>query len=206
MIRLFLLVACLVLGARLAPAGALAQEGGSAPMTHGGPMMMMHGEMTHAPSAPGRPGASMPTEAGQAAFGAIQEIVAILDADPNTDWSKVDIDALRQHLVDMNAVTLEAKVASAPVEGGERFDVTGDGAVSDSIRRMLLAHAATMNGVALRLDVRGPEDRGRRVAHRPRSAERRAAKLRGLGFFGVLTLGMHHQMHHLMLARGKSPN
>ena len=33
-----------------------------------------------------------------------------------------------------------------------------------------------------------------------------AAKLRGLGFFGVLTLGMHHQMHHLMLARGKSPN
>ncbi len=204
MIRLFLLVACLVLGAWLAPAGALAQESGSAPMTHGGPMMMMHGEMTHAPSAPGRPGASMPTEAGQAAFGAIQEIVAILDADPNTDWSKVDIDALRQHLVDMNAVTLEAKVASAPVEGGERFDVTGDGAVSDSIRRMLLAHAATMNGVdGWTFEAQKIEGGASLTVHAP---PKDAAKLRGLGVFGVLALGMHHQMHHLMLARGKSPN
>jgi hypothetical protein len=31
-------------------------------------------------------------------------------------------------------------------------------------------------------------------------------KLRGLGFFGVLTLGMHHQMHHLMIARGDNPH
>ena len=146
----------------------------------------------------------MPTEAGQAAFGAIQEIVAILDADPNTDWSKVDIDALRQHLVDMNAVTLEAKVASAPVEGGERFDVTGDGAVSDSIRRMLLAHAATMNGVdGWTFEAQKIEGGASLTVHAP---PKDAAKLRGLGFFGVLTLGMHHQMHHLMLARGKSPN
>jgi hypothetical protein len=32
------------------------------------------------------------------------------------------------------------------------------------------------------------------------------AKLRGLGFIGVLASGMHHQMHHLMLARGKDPH
>jgi hypothetical protein len=31
-------------------------------------------------------------------------------------------------------------------------------------------------------------------------------KLRGLGFLGVLTLGMHHQMHHLMIARGENPH
>jgi hypothetical protein len=28
--------------------------------------------------------------------------------------------------------------------------------------------------------------------------------LRGLGFFGVLTLGMHHQVRHLMIARGEN--
>jgi len=39
---------------------------------------------------------------GQDAFGAIQEIVQILDADPKTDWSKVDLEALRQHLIDMD--------------------------------------------------------------------------------------------------------
>ena len=33
-----------------------------------------------------------------------------------------------------------------------------------------------------------------------------ADKLKGLGFFGVLTLGMHHQMHHLMIARGLKPS
>ena len=48
------------------------------------------------------------TMLGQDAFGAIQEIVGILEADPNTDWSKVNISALREHLVDMNEVTLKA--------------------------------------------------------------------------------------------------
>ena len=126
--RSLTLIRALALTAALSSAVALAQE--SAPPPTGG--MMMHGaamtpsgDMTH--GTPARAG-SMPTEAGQGAFAAIQEIVAILEADPNTDWSKVDIDALRQHLVDMNAVTLEAKVANAPVEGGLRFDVTGDGA------------------------------------------------------------------------------
>src|SRR5579884_926245 len=41
-----------------------------------------------------------PSLPGQGAFGAIQEIVRSLDADPNTDWSKVDLEALRQHLID----------------------------------------------------------------------------------------------------------
>lgn len=171
-------------------------------MMHGGAMTPPEG-MTHAHGETARAG-SMPTEAGQSAFAAIQEIVAILEADPNTDWSKTDIDALRQHLVDMNAVTLEAKVASAPVEGGERFDVTGDGAVSEFIRRMLIAHAATMNGVDGWTFAAQPIEGGASLTvHAP---AKDAAKLKGLGFFGVLTLGMHHQMHHLMLARGHSPN
>src|SRR6516165_7172350 len=60
---------------------------------HGGgqhDMMGMHGGMS-----------GQPVLAGQDAFGAIQEVVQILEADPTTDWSKVNIDALRQHLVDM---------------------------------------------------------------------------------------------------------
>ena len=40
-----------------------------------------------------------PTRPGQDAFAAIQAIVQILDADPQTDWSKVDLEALRQHLI-----------------------------------------------------------------------------------------------------------
>ena len=57
----------------------------------------------------------MPQETGQSAFAAIQEIVAMLEADPATDWSKVDIEALRQHLIDMNNVTLAATVQASQV-------------------------------------------------------------------------------------------
>ena len=52
--------------------------------------------------------AASPTEAGQGAFAAIAEVVLLLQADPETDWSKVDIGALREHLVDMNELTLNA--------------------------------------------------------------------------------------------------
>ena len=56
------------------------------------------------------PTGSGPREPGQVAFAANQEVVAILASDPATDWSKVDIEALRQHLIDMNSVTLRARV------------------------------------------------------------------------------------------------
>src|SRR5579863_3168646 len=59
-----------------------------------------------------------PISPGQSAFGAIQEIVEILDADPKTDWSKVDLEALRQHLIDMNEVTLKADQAPKTIDGG----------------------------------------------------------------------------------------
>ena len=50
---------------------------------HGG----MHGQQSAATSTPNMP--------GQDAFGAIQEIVQILQSDPRTDWSKVNIDGTK---------------------------------------------------------------------------------------------------------------
>ncbi len=145
------------------------------------------------------------SEPGQGAFAAIQEIVGILVADPDTDWSTVDIDALRQHLVDMSNVTLFAEVDALPVESGVRYEVTGHGEIRASIRRMVAAHARTMNGrdgwtyraedrpegAAMIVTVANPAD---------------IPKLRGLGFFGVMALGMHHQAHHLMIATGRAPH
>jgi len=144
------------------------------------------------------------TQPGQSAFAAIQEIVAILEADPKTDWSKVDIEALRQHLIDMDAVTLRAETKSEPVDGGMRFVVTGAGPVRDSIRRMVFAHAATMNGVGGWSMTAAEIDDGATLTVTAPAKD--AAKLRALGFIGVLTLGMHHQMHHLMIAKGENPH
>jgi len=146
---------------------------------------------------------AMPTEGGQSAFTAIAEIVDILRADPGTDWNRVDIESLRQHLIDMDAVTLRAIVSDQPATGGAVFDVTSDDpAVTGSIRRMTLAHAQVMSGVD------GIEMQGQQIASGARLTVTGpdAAMIRGLGFIGVLSLGMHHQAHHIALARGVDPH
>ena len=150
------------------------------------------------------PRMTMPTEPGQSAFAAIQEIVGLLEADPATDWSKVDIEALRQHLIDMDSVTMEATVEATPIDGGMQFDIGGTGPAIGSIQRMVTAHAATMDGVdGWHFEASETAD-GAMLSVTAPDADR--AKLRGLGFIGVMARGMHHQMHHLMIAQGGHPH
>jgi hypothetical protein len=144
---------------------------------------------------------ALPQETGQSAFAAIQEIVAMLNADPATDWSKVDIEGLRQHLIDMNNVTLGAVVAAKQTGDSVEFVVTGEGVVIASIQRMVMAHAATMNGVDGWAFVAKPSTTGAIVTVTPPD-QASMIKLSALGFIGVMALGMHHQQHHWMLARG----
>jgi hypothetical protein len=91
--------------------------------------------------------ASVPTMPGQDAFGAVQEIVRILEADPDTDWSKVNLSRLREHLIDMNEVMLKAAVTERPVDGGLEAVVTGSGRTLEAIQRMVPAHAQEINGL-----------------------------------------------------------
>jgi len=148
---------------------------------------------------------SQPKEPGQAAFAALAEIVAILDRDPATDWSKVDIEALRQHLIDMNNVTLGAEVAASPAPGGMRFAVTGAPAVEASIRRMVTAHAATMSGTRGWSYAVDTIDHGAALTVTT-SEPNDIVKLKALSFIGIMTIGMHHQAHHLMIASGHNPH
>jgi hypothetical protein len=193
MLRLLTLLACII------PSLTLAQSQPDQPRTDPAQqMMMMH--MHHMPGPDTLN--PMPAQAGQDAFAAIREIIGILEADPSTDWSKVNIDALRAHLVDMNHVILAADVKSEEIEGGMRFTVTGAGPVKESVQRMVIAHAGAMNradgwGLAASEIADGAV-----LTVRPPPAE--AARLPGLGFFGLMTRGMHHQMHHLMIARGQN--
>ena len=56
---------------------------------------------------------------GNDAFGAIQEAIRELGAAPKTDWSKVNLEALRQHLADMQNFTINVDVLSQrPIEIG----------------------------------------------------------------------------------------
>ncbi len=145
-----------------------------------------------------------PAQPGQGAFAAIQEIVSILEGDLSTDWSKVNIEALRRHLIDMDNVTLRSEVKEEIIEGGMWFAISGVSPVKDSIRRMVMAHAATMSGVDGWTFTAVATDDGARITVVVPAKDRE--KLRGLGFIGVMTRGMHHQAHHLMIARGGDPH
>jgi hypothetical protein len=162
-------------------------------------MMEMHGKHS------GEMENAIPAMPGQDAFGAIQEIVGKLDADPTTDWSKVDLEALRQHLIDMNEVTLKAEATATAVDGGLAIAVTGSGRTLAAIQRMVPAHAQEIdgfnnwhagterlaNGVMLTVTSTDPKE---------------AQRIRGLGFIGILVSGSHHRPHHLAMAKGQFPH
>jgi len=163
---------------------------------NGHAMMGMHGAAM---------AGATPALPGQDAFGAIQEMVAVLDADPETDWSKVDLEGLRQHLIDMNEVTLRADAKARPIDDGIEIAVTGSGRTLAAIERMIPAHAQAINGsngwsartepmpngVLLVVTAKDPKE----VQH-----------IRGLGFIGILVSGSHHQAHHLAIAEGEFPS
>jgi hypothetical protein len=146
--------------------------------------------------------AGMSTMPGQDAFGAIQEIVRILEADRHTDWSKIDLAALREHLVDMHEVTLKAKAVERVADDGLQIDVTGSGRTLDAIRRMLPAHGRELNGLSnWRAATETIADGVRLTVTSGMSSE--IARIRGLGFIGLMVSGSHHQPHHLAIARGQ---
>jgi hypothetical protein len=147
-----------------------------------------------------------PTMPGQDAFGAIAEVVRILEADPATDWSKVDIERLRQHLIDMNEVVLRAAVKQAPVPGGLAMEITGLGRTEQAIGAMVVPHAVELDGMpdwSARTETIPGGVRLTVVARKPEAAAV-VARIRGLGFAGLITEGAHHQAHHLAMARGEA--
>jgi hypothetical protein len=166
-------------------------------MSHGGP----HAGAGHT----GADHAATPKMPGQDAFGTIQEIVTILEADPKTDWTKVDLEALRQHLIDMNDVTLKSDAKTVPVAGGIEATITGTGRTIDAIQRMVTAHSAElgrMNGWTAKTEKTAAGVRLTVTSVDPAQT----ARIRGLGFIGLMVSGSHHQPHHLAMAKGEFPH
>lgn len=169
------------------------------------PATMQHRRqmMAHMHNQPMQDGA--PTMPGQDAFGAIQEIVRTLEADPTTDWSKVDLESLRQHLIDMNDVTLQANAIAKQIDGGLEIAVTGSGRTLAAIRRMVPAHAAEISGLNGWSAKTSPLGNG--VLLTVTAPDRKETQhIRGLGFIGILVSGSHHQPHHLAMAKGQFPH
>lgn len=170
---------------------------------HPGMMPGHSGMMSGHPGMMGMQGGlnGQPTLPGQDAFGAIQEVVQILESDPTTDWSKVNIAALREHLIDMNEVTLHAAATERPLDNGVEITVTGEGRTLEAIKRMVPAHVSELVKIGWNAKT---EDLPNGVKLTVTTDDaKQAIKLKALGFMGIMVQGGHHQPHHLMIARGE---
>lgn len=143
----------------------------------------------------------VPTMPGQEAFGTIQEVVRLLEADPATDWSKVNIASLREHLIDMDDLTMRARLSERALENGVEITVTGAGRTLDAIKRMVPAHAHELAGLGWNARTEDLPNGVKLVA--TTSDLREAIKIKALGFLGIMVQGTHHQRHHLMMAKGE---
>ncbi len=144
------------------------------------------------------------TQPGESAFGAIQEVVERLEANPNTDWSHVNVNALREHLIDMDEVTLHAAIQERPLPNGMRYIVTGAGRTRDAIQHMVIGHAQSMGDAAHWTMTAERSDNGAIVtvtAKQPSDLP----EIRALGLLGMMADGAHHQVHHWFLATGEGP-
>ncbi|MDQ7069992.1 MAG: hypothetical protein Q9M48_04490 [Rhodobacterales bacterium] len=146
----------------------------------------------------GRP-AAIPSEPGQGAFAAVSEIVVMLLNDPDTDWSQVNIGALRAHLVDMDMLITNAQVTTIEVENGIEMQISLGGLGGGAVSRMVPAHGPVLKGeTGWQSDVVvGDIDITWRVTS-PKSTD----KIRALGFFGLMAMGDHHRAHHIGMAHG----
>ena len=144
--------------------------------------------------------ALVPLNSGQAAFGAVQEIVQILEADPNTDWSKVNLAALRDHFIDMDEVMLRAIIKEEPIESGLRVEVSGTGRTLVAIQKIVPAHVEAL-GKFPGWNARCETAADGVVLTVTSTNSTQVARIRGLGFIGLLASESHHGVHHLALAK-----
>jgi hypothetical protein len=196
-----LLAATVYAFAQMSPGGPMGMHGH---MQQGDMMSQMHNQMMQGQGGMhGQQSAATgtPTMPGQDAFGTIQEIVQILQSDAKTDWSKVNIDALRQHLIDMNEVTLHAAAAQRMIDNGIEITVTGEGRTLEAIKRMVPAHVNELHEIGWNAK---SEDLPNGVKLTVLASEAQPlTKLKALGFMGIMVQGRHHQPHHLMMAMGQ---
>lgn len=143
---------------------------------------------------------------GNAIFGAIHEAIDSLNANPNTDWSKVNIEALRQHLIDMYEFTLNVKVLKQkPLSNGNEVTVepTNPRAVI-ALNHVLAMHPKMIKkeaGWNMTYRKKGDKYIIRVTTQNPKDVQ----KIQALGYIGILAYGSHHQRHHWMMVNGINP-
>ncbi len=145
-------------------------------------------------------------EAGTDPFATIQEVISTLEANPNTNWEKINIEALRQHLVEMEDMTLNVNVSQHPIDKGFKAVVTPTTKrAKKSLTAVLSAHPAQMRAET-NWQMQVENNNGIFTLAVTSDNPKEVAKIRGLGYIGIMAYGLHHQQHHWAMASGNHPH
>jgi hypothetical protein len=146
------------------------------------------------------------TESGTDPFAVMQEAIAALEANPGTNWEKVNIEALRLHLVEMQDMTLNVDVTQTRIDNGFKAVVTPTSSRAvKSLTKVLSAHPAQMEAET-GWDMQVSNNNGVFTLNVTTENVKDVAKIRGLGYIGVMAYGNHHQPHHWAMASGENPH
>ena len=146
------------------------------------------------------------TEAGTDPFAVIQEVIALLEANPDTDWSAVNIEALRLHLVEMQDMTLNVTVEQEPIKLGFKAVITPTtNRALQSMSRVLSVHPSQMKEET-GWDMVVTNNNGIFTIVVTTDQLQDVNKIRGLGYIGIMAYGNHHQPHHWAMASGDNPH
>lgn len=145
------------------------------------------------------------TEPGNDIFGTIQETISALEADTSTNWQKVNIEALRRHLLDMKAFTEQVEVFNKKdLPRGVQFQVHPQNKRAQvALKHLFAMHPAMLKketGWDMKTEL---QQNGDWLVSCTSGNPGDVAKIRALGYIGLIAEGAHHQLHHWMIATGR---
>jgi hypothetical protein len=101
----------------------------------------------------------------------------------------------------MDEVTMRARAAERVLKDGIEITVTGQGRTLAAIKRMVPAHAQELASLGWSAKAQDLPSGVKLVV--TASDPSQAVKIKALGFMGIMVQGAHHQVHHLMMAKGE---
>jgi len=121
------------------------------------------------------------------------------------------MEALRQHLIDMNNFTVNIDIVrQTPIKNGiEIILVPHNARVLESLKRIFVAHPAQLKsetGWDMNVSELSKHSNtgvvGKYKITVTTKQLKEVTKIQGLGYIGVMAWGNHRQAHHWMLAKG----
>lgn len=146
-------------------------------------------------------------EAGNDVFGTLQEAITALSNDSTTDWRQVDVEKLRQHLLDMGDMTINVEIVSRQDNpaGLEVVIAPTTARAKQALQRVLSAHPKQLEQeTGWDMQVTRQNDQYRLAVTTKNTQE--IDKIRGLGYIGLMASGTHHQTHHWAMVKGANPH